>query len=87
MELCFVYLLSYFTRISCWFHFVCGATAFNTLWAQMEVSLSVGDRPNGSKKSYCLGYLFAFFVRRSLEIPEDIRVLWGEFDGKLDGWN
>lgn len=50
MGLCFVYLLSYFTRISCWFHFVCGATAFNTFWAQMEVSLSVGDRPNGLKK-------------------------------------
>lgn len=52
----------------------------------MEVSLSVEDRPNGLKKSYCLGsfffllssFFFAFLcVPRLSESPEDIGILWG----------
>lgn len=54
MELYFAYLLSYFTRFSCWFYFACGVAAFNTLSAQITVSLLVG--PNGLRESYCLGF-------------------------------
>lgn len=48
----------------------------------MEVSLSVEDRPNGLKKSYCLGFFFLlssllFCVPRLSESPEDIGILWG----------
>lgn len=52
MELYFANLLSYFTR----FHFACGVAAFNTLWAQIAVSLLVEDRPSGLRGSYCLGF-------------------------------
>lgn len=38
----------------------------------MEVSLSVEDRLNELRKSYCLGFFLLFFAPRLLESPEDI---------------